>query len=113
MGFKDSHDFEDRCIESKKICMKYPERIPIIVEKGNCSLPDIGKNKFLVSKDMITSQFIFMIRKRIKLDPSQTLFVMMNNRVASGSAPLGSLYEDYKDEDGFIYMIYTSENTFG
>ena len=113
MGFKGIHTFEERCIESEKIMKKYPERIPVIVEKGVCQLQDIGKNKFLVSRDMTVSQFVFMIRKRIKLDPSQSLFVLMNNRVASGSSPLGTVYEEYKDTDGFVYMVYTSENTFG
>jgi GABA(A) receptor-associated protein len=113
MGFKELHSFEDRCVESDKIMKKYPERIPIIVEKGACQLQEIGKNKFLVSREMTVSQFVFMIRKRIKLEPSQSLFVLMNQRVAAGSSPIGSLYDEYKDTDGFIYMVYTSENTFG
>ncbi len=113
MGFKELHTLEERQIESAKIMAKYPERIPIIVEKGNCQLKDIGKNKFLVIKDMTVSQFIFMIRKKIHLDPSQSLFILMNNRIASGNVPIGSLYEEYRDTDGFIYMVYTSENTFG
>lgn len=29
------------------------------------------------------------------------------------SALLGTLYKEHKDEDGFLYMAYSGENTFG
>lgn len=29
------------------------------------------------------------------------------------SALLGALYEEHKDEDGFLYVAYSGENTFG
>lgn len=29
------------------------------------------------------------------------------------SVTMGALYEDSKDEDGFLYVAYSGENTFG
>lgn len=29
------------------------------------------------------------------------------------SITVGEVYEEYKDEDGFLYMFYSGENTFG
>ena len=29
------------------------------------------------------------------------------------SAPMGQIYEENKDEDGFLYIAYSGENTFG
>ncbi len=114
MGFKDEHDEESRFQESSKIILKYPTRIPIVVEKhDNCIFENINKNKYLVPKDMAMNQFMFIIRKRIKLDPSQTLFVMVNNSLVSGAEVLGNIYENKKDTDGFLYVKYSSENTFG
>ena len=26
---------------------------------------------------------------------------------------MSTIYDDYKDEDGFLYMTYSGENTFG
>jgi len=26
---------------------------------------------------------------------------------------MGSIYEEHKDEDGFLYIAYSGENTFG
>ena len=113
VNFIDEFTLDERTIESKKIMTKYPGRLPVIVEKGNCQLKQINKNKFLVCKDMTMSQYVFMVRKRIELDPSQSLFVLVNNRIASGNYTMAQVYEEYKNEDGFIYMVYTSENTFG
>ena len=29
------------------------------------------------------------------------------------SASMGSIYAEHKDEDGFLYVAYSGENTFG
>jgi GABA(A) receptor-associated protein len=114
MGFKSDFEVKERIQESKKIVLKYPTRIPIIVEKDDkCKLNNINKKKYLVPRDMAMNQFIFIIRKRINLESSQSLFVMVGGRLTSSNMTLGEIYENHKDEDGFLYMIYTSENTFG
>ena len=114
MGFRDDFDFERRSGESQKIMTKYPSRIPIVVEKcKRCLLNDIDKKKYLVPKDLNMNQFIYIIRKRIELDSSKSLFIMVNNHLVPSAKSLGIIYEDDHDEDGFLYMTYTSENTFG
>ena len=112
--FKKKYSFEKRKNESSNVYKKYPDRIPIIVQKHHSStLPDIDKCKYLVPKDMSMSQFMFFIRKRIQLDPSQTLFFTINNDLVASSILLSSIYYDKKDEDGFLYITYTNENVFG
>ena len=114
MSFKENYTIEERRNESKKMLTKYQTRVPIIVEKyKDCELNTMNKNKYLVPKDILLSQFINIIRQRIHLDSSQALFITINNHLCSGSARLGDIYDDNKDEDNFLYMIYTSENTFG
>ena len=29
------------------------------------------------------------------------------------SSTMGAIYEEHKDEDGFLYIAYSGENTFG
>ena len=114
MDFKTKNRFEDRRSESNKIINKYPLRVPIIVEKCDKSLiNDIDKNKYLVPNDLNMNQFVYIIRKRIKLDQSQSIFLMINNTICPSNPPVGSVYDDYKDDDGFLYIKYTNENTFG
>ena len=114
MKFKTDNNFELRKLESDKITKKYPNRIPIIIEKADgCILKDIDKTKYLAPKDLNMNQFIYVIRKRIKLDNSQSIFFIVGNNVCPSNVPLSSIYEEHKDKDGFLYIIYTSENTFG
>ena len=112
--FKSKNNFEKRCNESTNILKKYPDRIPIIVEKyKNSKINDIDKCKYLVPKDMTIGQFIYVIRKRIKLNPEQALFITINNQLPASGKLISHLYQECKDEDGFLYVIYTNENTFG
>lgn len=113
-NFKKSKSENERITESSKIKEKYPDKIPVIVEKQNKSkLPDIDKNKYLVPKELTMGQFIYIIRKRIKLDPTEALFVFTNNVLCNNSVLISEIYNTYKDKDGFLYIVYTSENTFG
>ena len=100
--------------ESQRILNKYPDRIPIIVNKEKISLlPDLKKNKYLVPKDMVISQFIFIIRKNLTLSSSEALFITINDKLCQSNKKIIDLYEEEKNEDGFLYIIYSSENTFG
>ena len=113
--FKNLNTFEKRKSECERILNKHPERIPVIVCK-NCkegTLPDIDKQKYLVPKELTLGQFVYIIRKRIKLDPNQALFVLINNSLQPTNRLLEDIYSDSKDEDGYLYIVYSSENTFG
>ena len=113
-GFVEKHSFEERLEESKKILEKYPERIPIIVEKQcKSDIPEIDKRKFLVPSDITVGQFIYIIRKRIKLQPEKSIFVFINNILPPPASNMCDIYNKYKCEDGFIYVTYAGENTFG
>ena len=113
--FKNLHSFEKRNSECGRILKKHPERIPVVVCKGDKekTLQDIDKQKYLVPQDMQLSQFIFVIRNRIKLKPEQALFILIDHNLVPGNKQLQEIYNSYKDIDGFLYMTYSSENTFG
>lgn len=81
----DDPDLESRKASAASIRAKHPDRIPVIVEKRarDSSLPDIDKKKFLVPADLTIGQFVYVIRKRIKLAPEQAIFLF----VAAGTLP--------------------------
>ena len=114
-SFKTKTSYNLRFTESSRILQKYPDRIPTIVEKSSqCNdLMNIDKHKYLVPQDITMSQFIFIIRKRLKLHPEKALFLFIKNNVISGHQTMSMIYDEYKDEDGFLYIEYSSENTFG
>ena len=113
--FQEEYTFEYRKREFLKIIKKYPNRIPVIVEKNiKCDkLIDIKKKKYLVPNELNISSLIYLIRKNMKLDPSQSLFLMTNSKILNHNKPISDTYEENKSEDGFLYIYYTSENTFG
>lgn len=114
--FKKKFSLEERKEECKKMLEKFPDRIPVIVERlSNSVLPQMDRKKFLVPNDIVLGQFNQVIRKRISLSPSTALFTFIgeNHKLAGITAPMTTIYEENKDEDGFLYVFYTSENTFG
>ena len=114
MGFKEDYDFKIRKSESDKILNKYPSRIPVIVEKSkDCILNEIDKKKYLVPRDLKMNHFLYVIRKRIQLKPSESIFLMTNNQLCPSNTEIIHIYEKFTNKDGFLYIQYTSENTFG
>ena len=114
MSFKKENCFDDRVCESSRIREKYPNRIPIIVEKADGSdIEEIDKHKYLVPTDLTVGQFMYVIRKRIKLSSEKSIFLFCNEMMPPTGSILAQIYENNKDEDGFLYFKYTGENTFG
>eukprot|EP00123_Amoebidium_parasiticum_P022364 comp8616_c0_seq1/m.3896 comp8616_c0_seq1/g.3896 ORF comp8616_c0_seq1/g.3896 comp8616_c0_seq1/m.3896 type:complete len:119 (-) comp8616_c0_seq1:475-831(-) len=113
-SFKQDHPFEKRKAEAARIRSKYPDRIPVIVERAEKSdIVEIDKKKYLVPMDLTVGQFVYVIRKRIKLSPEKAIFIFVNNVLPPTSAAMAAIYEEQKDEDGFLYVTYSGENTFG
>ncbi|WVZ12639.1 hypothetical protein V8G54_017169 [Vigna mungo] len=149
---------ERRQAESARIRDKYPDRIPVIVERAErTDIPDIDKKKlviilglsfvccvsnnvtvvwtvkmdkleadqhrtidalflrakYLVPADLTVGQFVYVVRKRIKVGAEKAIFVFINNTLPPTAALMSSIYEENKDDDGFLYMTYSGENTFG
>ncbi|KAG6579417.1 Autophagy-related protein 8f, partial [Cucurbita argyrosperma subsp. sororia] len=112
--FKQEHDLEKRKAEAARIREKYPDRIPVIVEKAERSdIPSIDKKKYLVPADLTVGQFVYVIRRRIKLSPEKAIFIFVDNVLPPTGAIMSAIYEEKKDEDGFLYVTYSGENTFG
>jgi GABA(A) receptor-associated protein len=81
------------------------------VEKSD--IPVIDKKKYLVPADLTVGQFVYVIRKRIKLAPEKALFTFVNEVLPPTAALMSAIYDEHKDDDGFLYITYSGENTFG
>ncbi len=59
------------------------------------------------------AQFVYVIRKRIKLTAEKAIYVFVNGVLPPTAAYMSALYEEHRDEDGFLYIKYSGENYFG
>lgn len=113
-SYKDKNSFEQRSKDTLYILQKFPDRKPVIIEKYyNSILTDIDKNKYLIPIDMTVGQLIYVIRKRIKLEPHKAIFIFINNITPCITSTIQELYDKYKEEDNFLYIVYQEESVFG
>ncbi len=115
VSYKESRNIVARIRESSEIMKRYPNKIPVIVEKARqaVDIPTIDRSKFLCPDDLTLGQFIYVIRKRMTIPPEKALFVFVQNTMPMSSQFMRELYYSHKDVDGFLYMTYAGENTFG
>lgn len=111
--FDSEYTFDQRKLEADRIISKYPDRVPIIVEASNGCKLEIDKKKYLVPKDLSMGQFLFVIRKRLKLPAEKALFVFVGNSIAPSTQTLAVLYDQHVSSDGFLKMTFSEENVFG
>lgn len=105
---------DKRKAEASRILQKFNDRIPVICEKVEKSdIAEIDKRKYLVPSDLTVGQFVYVIRKRIKLPSEKAIFIFVNDILPPTAALLSTVYDEHKDEDGFLYVLYSGENTFG
>ena len=97
-----------------KILKRYPNKVPLYVEKGKSSkLKDLPKKKYLLPSNMTLGDFMIYIRKQIKLSPNEALFLFINGKLEVNSLKISEIYHREKDENCILHIIYDTENTFG
>ena len=113
-GDNANQNIEKRKAEATRITQRFNDRLPVICEKAeNSDIQEIDKRKYLVPGDLSVGQFVYVIRKRIKLPSEKAIFIFINDILPPTAALMSTIYEEHKDEDGFLYVLYSGENTFG
>ena len=110
---KQEYTLEQRLKQSRNLIQKYDDRIPVIIYPGNKNTPAVDKYKYLVPNSLTVGEFVSIIRKRIKLGSEQAMFIFTNNVLPPTASSIYSIYQEHHDEDGFMYLVYSLENTFG
>jgi GABA(A) receptor-associated protein len=106
-------DLDTRKKKAIEILAKYPGRVPVIVDVNDSNTLAINKNKYIVPANLGLAHFIVELRKKINIDSSKSIFILINNKLMSSNDILSDIYDKNKELDGFLYMIVTVENVFG
>ena len=67
----------------------------------------------MVPSDLTCGQFVYVIRKRLKLPAEKAIFLFVSGAIPPTASMLNTVYEQHKDKDGFLYIEYSDENVFG
>lgn len=114
--FRKAKSTKDRTEEAEKVRARYPDRVPVVAcpDPTSRGLPPIDRQKFLVPTSLTVGEMSFVIRKRMRLDPSQALFVFCEDgTLPRTSTTVSDIYNTKKSHDSFLYLVYATENTFG
>ncbi|GKT36288.1 putative multi-domain containing protein [Aduncisulcus paluster] len=107
--------FEDRLEEARGVRERFPDRIPIIIEKDKraTELPELDRFKFLFPSHFFVVQLLYVLKERLHLPQTDAFYLFINDQAPTNSQTLQSLYDNNKNEDGFLYMKYSSQAAFG
>ena len=113
--YKIQNALKQRKIISQSIINKNIDKVPIILEKDpKCKLTPMKKTKFMIEKNSTVSELLQSIRKLMKIPHEEGLFLSAKGKYTlTGQKIIGDIYNIYKDEDGFLYIMYTTELIFG
>ena len=103
--------FDERVKETTHLLKKYPDKFPVILE-NNVKF-HLERNKFLCPRDINVGQFILIIRNRINLNPSQSIYIFHDNKTFKNNTLLLDIYNQYCDTDKFLKLNYELESVFG
>ena len=112
-SFQQNHSFEKRASEARRIIDKYPDRVPVICERISTNIPQVDRKKYLCPGDLSLANFMYVIRKRMNLTPEKALYLFVNDKMIPCSTLLSAVYDAEKAKDGFLYINYAGESTFG
>lgn len=121
--FKRNNAFEKRKEMSIGVMKKYPNSVPIIVEKAPSSSNkvDLMKSKYMVPKAISMGDFSHEVRKHLRTasGAAEAIFMLAmpdndkNGILCVNTFSIADIYNKHASSDGFLYFDLALENTFG
>ena len=107
-------DLETRRKDAESFIRSHNDRIPVIIEPYKDSLYVLDQKRFLVPRLYTFHEFVFHIRRKIQLSKADGLYIIVGpNCFPAMNRTMHSIYNEFKDPDGFLYMTYSSQPVWG
>ncbi len=100
---------EEKLELGRSLLLQHPDRLPVIIK----SPIKLRICKFLCPKEIPIYKLIIEIRERNILAQNESLHVFAKNTLLLPTMMLGLVHEKYKSDDGFLYLNFAKENSFG
>ena len=108
---------EDRKAMSREIREKHDDKLPLICEgeddDDDLVLDKKPRYKFLVPNTFTFGAFQTVLRKQRSCPPHTAMYMFCNGKMYGNSERIADVFEKEKSEDGFLYVLWAKENTFG
>jgi hypothetical protein len=101
----------------RRILIKYPDRVPIIVHTNK--IVEHDEVKFICPYDMTMAEFQIKMRthpkfKSTKLYETETIYIFVDNKLLRSADVIGDVYYQYKNmDDECLHITIAKENVFG
>jgi GABA(A) receptor-associated protein len=107
--------FPARRAESIRLREKYSDRIPVLCVASLNSKDQLllKKQRFLIPNNFTAGQFLHLLRKQVNLRSDVALYIFINNMIPATSQDFLTLDNEHRSLDGFLYVSYATESTFG
>ncbi len=105
--FKENTTFERRKGECIKVLSKNPNKLPLIIEpEEGCNVPIITKSKVLITNKVTVGQMLLVLKDKMNLRSNSSLIIKCNGSVVPSTRKIVELYDESKEDDGFLYLRY-------
>ena len=107
---------EERQEKSKTLTESNPDRVPSIIENKSETI-QLKQQKFLIPKRFSVNQLIVWLenqstKQEIK-GSDKSKFIMANKAILLSTNVMSTIYEKFKNEDGFLYLTITENSAMG
>lgn len=98
---------------AEAILKENPQRVPVIVETTDKSLP-LTKREFLAAKRLQIMHFTATLWKSMKLNPENSIYLYTNGKVIRPDRYIGEVYDENRsEEDLYLHLKVTDIQTLG
>ena len=97
--------------QSNKWLNRYNDSIPTLCSYLNFNLT---MYKYLIPSSFTVGQFLHTIRKKLDMKKTEAMYMYTESHILLSTGSLMKVvYDEHKNQDGFLYIIIALENTFG
>lgn len=107
---------EERIKLSQSLREDFPKSIPTIVQRSDTetSLQQIDKRHFLVPQDMTLGNLVGIIAARLGIYSNNSLWMYASRYpLTNRSETMTEIYNRFRETDGFLYLTYKGQESFG